>query len=64
MNETTFPIRQPKRRGRFADFFIRLVKEKPLGTICGMITLLLIFVSIFADVLAPYPYDEPHLEDS
>ncbi len=56
-------VSEPKRRTRLADFFTRLVKEKPLGTICGMITLLLIFVSIFADVLAPYPYDEPHLED-
>ena len=56
-------VSEPKRRTRLADFFTRLWKEKPLGTICGMITLLLIFVSIFADVLAPYPYDEPHLED-
>ena len=56
-------VSEPKRRTRLADFFTRLWKEKPLGTICGMITLLLIFISIFADVLAPYPYDEPHLED-
>ena len=46
-----------------ADFFIRLVKEKPLGTFGGIIVLILIFVAIFADVLAPYPYDEPHLID-
>ena len=53
----------PKRRSRLADFFIRLVKEKPLGTISGIIILTLIFVSIFADVLAPYPYYEMHLVD-
>ena len=53
----------PKRRAALADFFIRLVKEKPLGTIGGIIILILIFVAIFADVLAPYPYDEPHLVD-
>ncbi len=46
-----------------ADFFIRLVREKPLGTACGVIILLLIFVAIFADVLAPYPYIEIHLAD-
>ena len=46
-----------------SDFFIRLVKEKPLGTACGIIILLLIFVAIFADVLAPYPYDEAHMYD-
>ena len=53
----------PKRRSRLADFFIRLVKEKPLGTAGGIIILILIFVAIFADVLAPYPYKEIHLED-
>ena len=53
----------PKRRSRLADFFFRLVREKPLGTISGIIILILIFVSIFADVLAPYPYDEVHPAD-
>ena len=50
-------------RGRFADFFIRLLKEKPLGIACGIIIVLLILVAIFADVLAPYRYTEMHLED-
>ncbi len=53
----------PKRRTGLADFFIRLWREKPLGTISGIIILLFIFVGIFADVLAPYPYDEPHIRD-
>ena len=53
----------PKRRSRLADFFIRLVREKPLGTASGIIILILIFVAIFADVLAPYSYDEVHLPD-
>ena len=53
----------PKRRSRLADFFIRLVKEKPLGTIGGIIILMLIFVAIFADVLTPYPYDKLNLVD-
>ena len=57
------PVSEPKRRKGLADFFIRLVKEKPLGTACGVIILLLILVAIFADVLAPYPYDEIHLVD-
>ena len=38
----------PKRRSRLADFFIRLWKEKPLGTACGIIILILLFVAIFA----------------
>ena len=66
MNDTTdiqSSIIAPKRRSRLADFFIRLVREKPLGTISGIIILILIFVAIFADVLAPYPYREIHLAD-
>ena len=54
---------ETKRRNALADFFIRLWKEKPLGTISGIIILILIFVAIFADVLAPYPYYEMHLAD-
>ena len=56
-------VSEPKRRNAVADFFARLWKEKPLGTACGIIVLILIFVAIFADVLAPYPYDEMHLYD-
>ena len=53
----------PKRRSRLAEFMIRLVREKPLGTSGGIIILIMIFVAIFADVLAPYPYRETHLVD-
>ncbi len=53
----------PKRRSRLADSFIGLVKKKPLGTAGGIIILIFIFVAIFADVLAPYPYSEIHLTD-
>ena len=56
-------VSEPKRRARLADFLIRLLKEKPLGTFGGIIILILILVSIFADVLAPYRYDKMHLED-
>ncbi len=63
MSEKSFPIREPKRRNRFADFFIRLWKEKPLGTFCGMIVLLFMGVALFADVLAPYDYMEVHMSD-
>ena len=56
-------VSEPKRRSRLADFFIRMVREKPLGTISGIIILILILVAILADVMAPYPYDEIHLVD-
>ena len=53
----------PKRRSRLVDFFIRLVREKPLGTASGIIVLILILVSIFADALAPYGFLEVHPRD-
>ena len=36
------------------EFFRRLVKEKPLSIIAGVVILLLMLVAIFADVLAPF----------
>ena len=56
-------VSEPKRRSRLADFFTRLVREKPLGTIGAIIVLILILVAIFADVLAPYGYMKIHLAD-
>ena len=54
---------EPKKRSRLADFFTRLVREKPLGTISGIIVLIFIFVAIFADSLARFPYDEVNILD-
>ena len=47
-----------KRHSRLVDFLIRLVKEKPLGTVGGVITLILLFTGIFANFLAPYGMNE------
>ena len=57
------PVIEPNRRSRLADLSIRLVREKRLGTASGIIILILILVSIFADAVAPYPYYEVHLID-
>ena len=45
------------------SFFVRMWREKSLGTVSGIIILLVILVAIFADVLAPYEYIEIHLAD-
>ena len=45
------------------EFILRLVREKPLGTVGGIIVLLLLFCGIFADILAPYGMNEVHLLD-
>ena len=65
MNATGTPTAgsERKRRGAVPDFFVRLWREKPLGTASGIIILLLIVVAIFADVLSPYPYWEVHPAD-
>jgi peptide/nickel transport system permease protein len=47
-----------KRRSFLADLCIRFVKEKPLGTVGAVIVIALLFVGIFADLLAPYGYNE------
>ena len=63
---------ESKRRSLLADFLIRLVREKPMGTFGGIIVLLLFFTGVFADLawlglsgvgLAPLPYGEIHLAD-
>ena len=45
------------------ELFRRLVKEKPLSIIAGVVILLLMLVAIFADVLAPFPHDEVNIVD-
>ena len=51
-------VSERKRHSFFVDFFIRLVKEKPLGTVGAVITLLLLLTGLFANFLAPYGYNE------
>ena len=51
------------RRSPLVDFFVRLVKTKPFGTAGGLVILVLIFIAIFADIIAPYPSNELHVLD-
>ena len=43
-----------KRHSLFVDTFLRLVREKPLGTVGLVITLILLITGIFANFIAPY----------
>ena len=54
---------ETKRRHAIGDFFIRLVREKPLGVVGGVIVLLLLFCGIFAGVVAPYGMNEINIFD-
>ena len=41
----------------------RLLQEQPLGAFGAIVILLLVVVSVFAGVFAPYEPDEMHLVD-
>ena len=53
-----------RRHSLLVDLIIRLVREKPLGTIGGVVVLLMFFTGIFADFLAPEGYNVIHPPDS
>ncbi|MFC1983505.1 ABC transporter permease [Chloroflexota bacterium] len=59
MSESTGQVsiavaKEPARHSFFVSLLIRLVKEKPLGTIGGVIVLVMFGIGIFANLLAPY----------
>lgn len=61
LDATSTPDRltvEPKRRAAFTDIFIRMLKEKPLGTVGMFIVLVLLLTGIFANFLAPYPMNK------
>ena len=55
------PVQQ--RRNQFADFFGRLVRTKPLGTVSAVIVLVFFFVGVFANFIAPYGYNEQKIRN-
>ena len=61
-SSSTGQVAETKRHNR--SFMIRLVKEKPLGFVGAIITLLLLLTGIFANVLAPYGMNETHTADT
>ena len=56
------PHMEPKRHSLLVDLVIRLVKEKPLGTVGGVIVLIMFVTGIFADFIAPYGMSEINAE--
>jgi peptide/nickel transport system permease protein len=56
-------VRSAAERKRHSEgYFMRLLKEKPLGVVGAVITLLLLLTGIFADFLAPYGMNETNVE--
>jgi peptide/nickel transport system permease protein len=63
LDRPALAVAEAKRRSFLVDLVIRLVKEKPLGTVGAVIVVALFFTGIFADFLAPYRMSEIHLVD-
>jgi peptide/nickel transport system permease protein len=57
---TALAIRQAstKRPNAVSEFLYRLFREKPLGAAGAVICLIFLFAGIFADLLAPYGYNQ------
>lgn len=55
--------REPKRRPLIAEVLVRLVKEKPMATVGGVILLVLVVLGVLADIIAPYGANQIHLVD-
>src|SRR5262245_22160831 len=51
-------LRQPGRLARVCRVVWQFCRRKPLGAFGGALVFLMIFTAIFAEWIAPYPYDE------
>ncbi len=57
--EGTFPEEKvSKARSFWLDVLIRLVREKPMGTVGGAIVLALLITGAFAELIAPYGFND------
>ena len=54
---------EQKKQSMWVELFVRLFREKPMGTVGFAITMILFLTGIFADFLAPYGMNEIHLAD-
>ena len=53
-----FSFTLEKRRNPALQFIARLFREKPFGAVAGVVFLLFVFAGLFADILAPYGFNE------
>ncbi len=63
MSEVTAPYSGLTMRERpaFVTFTLRLIREKPLGAVGGVIFVLFLFFGLFAELLIPYGINETDL---
>ena len=53
----------PRARPWYIDVWIQMVRHKPLGTLGGIIVLVMLIAAVFADLLTPYGYAETSLRE-
>ena len=53
-SKTSKKIPEKKKHSKLTELAVRMWKEKPLGTLGAIITLIFLLVAIFANFLAPY----------
>lgn len=51
-------LKLKKARNFWLDVLVRLVRQKPLGLVGAILVLVMVFAALFADVLAPWDYQE------
>ena len=62
--KTSEKIAGSKKHSQLVELIIRMWKEKPLGTVCAVITLMFVLVAIFAPLIAPYGMNAIHAKDA
>lgn len=53
----------PQRLSRLGKVLVRFARAKPLGALGGFFVALMIFLALFADIVAPYDYNQRNLRD-
>ncbi len=53
----------PRARAWYVDVWIKLLQRKPLGTVGGVIVLVMLLGAVLADVLTPYGFAETNLRE-
>jgi len=56
--DTSLAVPPRRQRNPVLHFIGRLFREKPLGAVCAVIFMLFLLCGIFADLLAPYGYNQ------
>ncbi len=61
MQRTGDTLAEERRRYTWLVFGKKLMREKPLGMVGGLLIFLMVFLAVFADFIVPYGYDETDL---